>query len=283
MTELFQDLERISARPKPFEIYSAKELWTDEHTSSQMLGFHLNEEVDLSSRNLAFINRSVEWITSHFNLGAGTKVIDFGCGPGLYTTRLAEHGSEVTGIDFSRRSIEYAEEEAAKRGLEIRYLEQNYLEGEIDGKFDLILMVMCDFCVLNPEQRHQLLQRFKKILTPDGRVLLDVYSLVAFEKREESSLFQRNLLNGFFSAEPYFGFLHSFKYEKEKVSLDKYTSVEPSTTREIFNWLQYFTVDALARELSESGLSIDAMCSDVAGSEFSEETDEFAIVAKLHD
>ena len=132
MTEMFTALEGISTRPEPFEFYTASELWTNEHTSSQMLSYHLNEEVDLSSRNLAFINRSVEWITSRLGVGAGTKIADFGCGPGLYTTRFAEKQAEVTGIDFSQRSIQYAQNEASCRGLSVQYLNQNYLECDID-------------------------------------------------------------------------------------------------------------------------------------------------------
>ena len=58
---MFDKLEKINAKPKPFEFYTAEELWTDEHTSEQMLQFHLNESIDLSSRNHAFIDRSAEW------------------------------------------------------------------------------------------------------------------------------------------------------------------------------------------------------------------------------
>jgi len=56
---MFDQLETIFHRPKPFEFYTADELWTDEHTSAQMLAYHLNEEVDFSSRSGAFIDRSV--------------------------------------------------------------------------------------------------------------------------------------------------------------------------------------------------------------------------------
>lgn len=125
--KMFEKLEKINARPKPFEFYTASDLWTDEHTSKQMLACHLNEGIDLSSRNASFIDRSAEWITSRFKVGAGMKIADFGCGPGLYTTRLAKKQAAVTGIDFSKRSIRYAKQVAASQGLPIRYINQNYL------------------------------------------------------------------------------------------------------------------------------------------------------------
>ncbi len=68
---MFKELKKINSHPKPFEFYTASNLWTDEYLSDQMLSYHLNEEVDLSSRNAKFINRSVEWIASHFNIEVG--------------------------------------------------------------------------------------------------------------------------------------------------------------------------------------------------------------------
>jgi hypothetical protein len=37
---MFKALENINTHPKPFEFYTAGDLWTDEHTSQQMLAFH---------------------------------------------------------------------------------------------------------------------------------------------------------------------------------------------------------------------------------------------------
>lgn len=200
---LFSDLESINARPKPFEFYTASDLWTDEHTSAQMLSFHLNDNVDLSSRKLAFIDRSVDWLVQHLGIGTGVRVIDFGCGPGLYTARLAGRGADVTGIDFSPRSIQYAREQAATLGLDIEYLNQNYLDFTTDQRFDVVLMIFCDFCALSPAQRQTMLTKFHSILKPGGRVVLDVYSLAAFDRRTELSGYEKNLLNGFWSPEPY--------------------------------------------------------------------------------
>ena len=77
---MFEELERICERPAPFEFYTTRNLWTEEHTSAQMLSYHLNESVDAASRNSEFINRSVKWIVSRFNIGEGSTVADFGCG-----------------------------------------------------------------------------------------------------------------------------------------------------------------------------------------------------------
>jgi len=276
---MFEELERINERPEPFKFYTASNLWTDEHTSKQMLAFHLNGSVDISSRNVEFIDRSVEWIASEFDIGRNTKIADFGCGPGLYAARLAKCGANVTGIDFSKRSIEYAKEIAARERLNINYVNQNYLEYETDDRFDLVLMIMCDFCALSPTQRKGLLGTFRKILKPGASVLLDVYSLSAFEQRVEAATYEVNQLNGFWSPNKYYGFLNTFKYHEEKVVLDKYTIIESGRTRQVYNWLQYFSPEALENEFVEAGFLIKGIYSDVAGNPYNRESNEFAVIA----
>jgi len=277
---MFDELERINERPDPFRFYTASDLWTNEHTSARMLSFHLNESIDVCSRNAEFISRSVEWIASRFNIDRDCTIVDFGCGPGLYTTRLAERRANVTGIDFSERSIEYAKEVAAREKLNINYVKQNYLDFETEDRFDLVLMIMCDFCALNPTQREGILNKFHRILKPGGSVLLDVYSLAAFEQKEEVAKYEENLLDGFWSSAKYYGFLNTFKYYEEKVALDKYTIVEAERTRTVYNWFQYFALEDLERELVEARLSIEGIYSDVAGTPYDQNSNEFAVIAK---
>jgi len=277
---MFEEIELINQRPEPFKFYTASDLWTDEHTSAQMLSFHLNEAIDVSSRKGEFINRSVEWIVSRFNIDRDSAIVDFGCGPGLYTTRLARQGANMTGIDFSGRSIEYAKEIAAREQLNINYVKQNYLEFITEDRFNLTMMIMCDFCALSPIQRKEVLSKFHRILKPGGSVLLDVYSLAAFEKREETAAYEVNLLNGFWSPNKYYGFLNTFKYYEEKVVLDKYTIVEAKRTRTVYNWLRYFTIEDLEKEFVAAGFSIDGIFSDVAGTPYDRNSYEFAVIAK---
>jgi SAM-dependent methyltransferase len=276
---MYNELNIINSRPEPFQYYTTDELWTDDHTSKKMLECHLNETIDVSSRNKAFIDRSIDWITGKFQIGVNSRIADFGCGPGLYTTPLAEKGADVTGIDFSERSIRYARDVALRKGLDIDYVVKNYLEYETGKKFHLITMIMCDFCALSPAQRKQMLKKFYDFLEPEGSVLLDVYSYHAYRKRKEAATYERNLLNGFFSPEDYYGFLNTFKYETEKVILDKYTIIEASQIKTIYNWLQYFSLEGIKKEFREIGFSIDEYYSDVAGTPFSADSDEFAIIA----
>ena len=280
---MFNELKEINLRPKPFQFYTADALWTDEHTSQKMLEYHLDESVDLSSRNKECIERSVKWIVSHFGIDRHTAIADFGCGPGLYTTPFAEHGADVTGIDFSERSIRYAKETAGRKALDIDYVCWDYLEFETEKRFDLITMIMCDYCALSPIQRKKILTRFHSLLNADGAVLLDVYSLNAFDQKEEVSTYEHRQLDGFWSKEDYYGFLNTFKYEEEKVILDKYAIIEKARTWTVYNWLQYFSPDALRKEFEVNRFKMEEFYSDVAGKPFNSKSTEFAIVAQKLD
>jgi 2-polyprenyl-3-methyl-5-hydroxy-6-metoxy-1,4-benzoquinol methylase len=277
---MFDKLKEINKRPGVFQGYTAEELWTNQHTSKKMLEYHLDDSIDAASRNRPFINRSVDWIVTQFGVTKKTAIADFGCGPGLYSTMLAERGAKVTGIDFSRNSIDYARKVASSKDLNIEYVVANYLEYNTDQRFDLIIMIMCDFCALSPAQRAILLTKFRSLLKPGGAVLLDVYSMKAFDKREESVSYEHNQLNGFWSDEEYYCFVNVFKYDKEKVILDKYTIVEKSGERQIFNWLQYYTVDSLEDEFNQNGLTVKNIYANVAGDPPTSESEEFAVAAK---
>jgi hypothetical protein len=140
-------------------------------------------------------------------------------------------------------------------------------------------MIFCDFCALSPSQRETLLAGFYQFLKPDGSLLLDVHSLNVFNSREEISTYERNQLDHFWSPEDYYGFLNTFKYDKEKITLDKYTIIEKERTRVIYNWLQYFSQDTLREEFEQNGFEADAIYADVAGAAFSPQSPDMAIVA----
>jgi hypothetical protein len=139
---------------------------------------------------------------------------------------------------------------------------------------------MCDFCALGPADRSRLLGKFRRFLKRGGRVLFDVYSLNAFDGKKENSIFEYRLLDGFWAPGPYYGFLNTFKYDDEKVTLDKYTIVEKERTRTVYNWLQYFSQESLREELEKNGFKVEEFYSDVAGSAIYPESPEIAIVAK---
>ena len=280
---MFEQLQIINQRPAPFSVYTVEELWTEPYTSKQMLKYHLNEDLAMASRTRETIESTVAWMQSRFRIGSNTTIADFGCGPGLYTTRLAKAGAQVTGIDFSANSIRYAKEVAAQENLSIDYQQQNYLDFKSEQKFDLICMIMCDFCALSLQQRQHLLGIFHNHLKDDGVLFLDVYSLASYDQLQEQSMYEFKHLHGFWSAEDYYGFVNTFKYDQEKVVLDKYSIFEANRSRVIYNWLQYYSLETLTKEFAENGFKIGEALADTVGTPYSEGMAEIAVVAQRRD
>jgi 2-polyprenyl-3-methyl-5-hydroxy-6-metoxy-1,4-benzoquinol methylase len=115
-------------------------MWTDEHISKFLLEAHLNPETGAASRTPTEIDKTVDMIDK--KLRPGSVILDLGCGPGLYTERLAKKGHRVTGVDFSRNSIAYAIEQREKHQSNIEYLNADYLNLDFESQFDLIMMIV---------------------------------------------------------------------------------------------------------------------------------------------
>ena len=88
---------------------------------------------------------------------------------------------------------------------------------------------------------------------------------------------------GFWSAEDYYGFVNTFKYDQEKVALDKYSIFEANRSRVIYNWLQYYNLETLTKEFTENGFKIGEALADTVGTPYSEGMAEIAVVALKRD
>jgi len=277
---LFGFLSEQSRRPPLFSAYTAEALWTDPHVAEQMLSFHLDPSQDLASRNHAFIGRSIEWLADTFGLRDGKRVLDLGCGPGLYANGLAATGASVVGVDFSGNSLAHARSVAVERGLPVAYYEANYLDLRLDETFDLVLLIFGDFCPLGPSQRRRLLDNVRGWLAPGGRFVFDVSSSSLFGGLEESATYGVAPEGGFWSPDPHFVFTNRFKYATETVFLDRYAVIEADRYREIFNWIQCFDRKGLEAELGIAGWAVEQHYGDVAGGPWNPDADFFAVVAR---
>ncbi|MEM7343262.1 MAG: class I SAM-dependent methyltransferase [Chloroflexota bacterium] len=280
MMKLFDDLQQITSKPKPFDYYTTPQLWNDPHISKGMLKAHLDPTRNAASYRTDIISKAVDWMSAHFGISHQTTLCDFGCGPGLYTTQFAKKGAAVTGIDLSERSITYAKELAAREGLVIGYILQNYLQFSPDQTYDLITMISRDFPVLSPKQRSTLLTIFHEALDDKGAILLDVDSIERFEAATEQTRYEVLADGGFWSAEPHYIFESTFKYEGEKVLLEKYTIVEEDRQREIFNWHQCYSLQTLTALFAEHKLHIEEAYSNVAGEPYNDDSPVIAVVAR---
>ncbi|MDQ1289993.1 MAG: methyltransferase 25 protein [Actinomycetota bacterium] len=280
---MFAMLSAVNARPEIFSRVTTADLWTDPHISARMLEYHLDPDVDISSYRREFVDRSVAWTTDRFGLGPGRRVADFGCGPGLYTNRLAGSGAAVTGIDLSSRSLRHARATSGNPAVPVRYLNESYLTYAEETTYDLIIMIMRDFGALTPPDRSRLLDVVRDRLAPGGAFFFDVDSMAAFDAVTEKAVYAPSLLDGFFSPRPYFGFHNTYRYEPERVSLDKFEIVEEDGARSHLVWIQYYSPDTLATELTTAGFEVTELLGDVAGAPYDADARQFAVVATVQE
>lgn len=275
---MFEQLSRITKKPDLYCCYTAEILWNDPYISRQMLKLHLNPEEELASRKMDFIEASAAFMQQKFGLREGKTVLDFGCGPGLYTTRFARLGCKVNGLDFSAQSIDYARMEAVRQGLDIEYRLINYLDYQASEAFDLVTMIYCDYCVLNDKQRKLLLKIMNECLKDDGFIFMDVCSEPMYKNLKEGTTFELIEKDGFWTPGCHYVFKSAFKYDLNRVSLEKYSVWEKERNIEIYNWLKYFTIAELSQELRENGLDILEVYSDVKGTPHHAASDILAVV-----
>lgn len=276
---MYSELNRLSERPEVFAVYSADTLWTEPHLASQMLHMHLSQDTALASRPIEAVERVVDWIDRSFDLEE-KSICDLGCGPGLYANRFAKRGAIVRGLDFSSNSIAYARKHVPPNTGRVTYQIANYLSDPLPERQDLITLIYCDLCPLSPLQRKALLTKIRRSLTSGGAFIFDVFSKKALENVVEQVSFGRNLMNGFWSANDYFAFQHTFRYDEESVSLDHFKIIERERSWDVYNWLSYFSKKEIQLELEQAGFE-EIQFTSGFGTDASDES-TFGIIAHTH-
>ena len=162
-------LKTLSERPKIYE-WGGSKFWNDEHISKWMLKTHLDPDDDLATRKPGFVKESADWIAAMAK-GRG-RLLDLGCGPGIYAEAFTERGFKVKGLDFSPRSIAYAKSSAEEKGLEIEYVCGDYLETDFGGPYDLAMILYGEMNVFSPEEVLSILRRVWASLSPQGHLII---------------------------------------------------------------------------------------------------------------
>lgn len=110
----------------------------------------------------------MEFIDTH----TSGRVLDLGCGTGTNVITLAEHGWQVTGVDFASRAISIARRkvQAAKVSAELHVADVTRLDG-ITGSFDLVLDLGC-YHGLQEKEKGLYLDQLIRVSAPGGFWLL---------------------------------------------------------------------------------------------------------------
>lgn len=262
-------LEMLSKRPEPYEPGDQK-FWDDEHISKGMLATHLDPEDELATRKPGFVQKSANWITGLADAGKRLRLLDLGCGPGIYAELFAQRGFNVKGIDISARSIAYAKESAKKKGLGIEYACGSYLDEDFGGA-DVVTLIYCDFGVLCGDDRKKLLRRIKGALSPGGVFIFDALTPAFYSDKKESTNWSF-CEGGFWSEKPY-ACLYSFlRYDDCRTYCDRYVIAEEERLRCFNIWNHAFTEEEIICDIKAAGFGKVVIYGDVAGAAYSKES-----------
>ena len=252
--------------------------WDDEHISKGMLEAHLHPDWDAASRNHEFINKSVKWVSEIAPPNKYKHLLDLGCGPGLYAERFNNAGYSVVGIDFSKRSVEYAKEQAVFNKSIIKYHYQNYLTIDFIEQFDVATLIYCDYAPLSVDDRKVLLNKVFKALKPGGKLIFDVFTPAM--RKAESQSWSICQDGGFFCEQSHVLFNAIYQYDDEdKTELNQHIVITEKNIQCYHIWDHFFTKDMLLGELQAAGFSECEFYGDVSGAQYSDDSQTICVVA----
>lgn len=274
LTRIFQS----GQRPEPFTPGDHL-IWQDDHVNRQLLDVHLDPETHAASRPPGLIEAEVAWMIERVGLQAGQSVLDLGCGPGLYSIRLARRGLRMTGIDFSRPSIEYARQQAVSEDLPIVYCFSNFTTIEYDACFDMVMQINGEINIFSPQKRDDLLTRIYTALKPGGALVCDLTTPVLREKHQTAKRWY-TAEGGFFHGRDHLVLEQGFAYE-DRITCDQFIVIKDDGQITVYrNWFQDHTPDTIRPVLEKIGFTVEGMYGNLRGERYTDESEWVGIVAR---
>jgi len=230
----------MNRRPRIFSVLDGQ-FWADPWISSHVLYAHLDSRSDDASRPLPTIEAEVAFACSQFR--APGKVLDLGCGPGLHGRLFSQRGWQVTGLDVSPASIEYARSESLDAGLNAAYFCGDFLSLPFPRQQDLILLAYGTLGTLSPRQARRLLDRCRRSLRPGGLLMFDLFRKPWWD-RQQASLpakdWDRVPGEGFWAQGEHLVLTRAYAYPLMRTFGRIYTVVEPNRVRQFPFWYRWY-------------------------------------------
>jgi len=275
----FSSIFKRASKPPLFEPGETC-FWDDPYISKSMLKAHLDQVHDGASRKVTEIEETVSYLISSGFLKTGDRVLDLGCGPGLYSSRLCREGMKVTGLDISERSINYARSHAEKTGLEIEYKCADFFSIRYEGAFDVVLQVYGEICTFSDEKRDLLLSLIFRALKDEGIFIFDV-STRSLRMRE--GLRNRWYVSegGFWRPGKHLVLEEGFDYPENDIWLNQYIVADEDGSVKTYRlWLHDYSLETISRVIDHNGFKIEKVWNSLSGETYMENRDWIAIAAR---
>ncbi len=103
---------------------------------------------------------------------SGKRIMDLGCGSGVFSRTMAEKGGNVIGVDISEEWIEHCRKEHGDvKGLKFMVGDASDLGSFEKESFDFVVMNMVLLNVPSAEKVERIFREVSRILKRDGRLI----------------------------------------------------------------------------------------------------------------
>ncbi|MHC4944768.1 MAG: class I SAM-dependent methyltransferase [Planctomycetota bacterium] len=229
--------------------------WDDPGFSERMLKEHLSQAHDAASRRSEFIDRQVEWIHHDVLSGHPSRILDLGCGPGLYVQRLTTLGHQCTGIDFSPASISYAQKNAQEKQLAIHYHQEDIRVADFPHDQDLVLLLSGELNVFSPSDARRIVSKAAECLSASGRMILEIHATGVIQRLGQEARKWYSVKSGLWSDSPHLCLQENFWYPDRRTAITRYFVIDTTTGETTLHSASYqdYTDEEYESLLVESG------------------------------
>ena len=113
-----------------------------------------------------------------FSKYLGKKILDVGCGAGLFTFWLEEKGFSVTGIDLNEKMLELANQTKQKHNFKSKFYLTDAEKFETNDKFDSIILFGNTIWNFSPQKFVKTIKNLEKLLNENSFILINYRSLL---------------------------------------------------------------------------------------------------------
>jgi 2-polyprenyl-3-methyl-5-hydroxy-6-metoxy-1,4-benzoquinol methylase len=114
-----------------------------------------------------------DFLEKELNENRGLTILDLGCGTGRHSIEMSRRGYQMTGVDLSESMLAKARENAAKAGLEIKFMQGDARNLTFENEFDVVIM-LCEgaFPLMETdEMNYEILENAAKALKAGGKFI----------------------------------------------------------------------------------------------------------------
>lgn len=275
------DIVNRKRQPQPWA-EGEKIPWNDPAFSRRMLKEHLSQDHDAASRRFAVADQQTRWIHDALLGGTPSRILDLGCGPGIYAARLAQLGHACTGIDFSPASVEYARQQAEANNLNCQYTLADIRSADYGTGYSLAMLIFGEINVFHPDDAHKILRAAHAALDDDGMLLVEPHRYETVHQIGTRPPGWYTSRGGLFAEREHLCLIESFWSDRQQAAIERFYVIDGHSglVQAHAATTQAYTTDEFNAMLAACGFSDIQIYSEWPGVDLLDQADLYVLTAR---